>query len=157
MNHKYINTKTFDIIDNVFEVDEDIAESISLLNKKGYYTRYSCSGHVKDPRMYEMYKVNKSGEFDDKDLGFIVEDNKDYYQILMPNRYTSIYVMFDKKYKFDNLPDVFNTLDEEVTTIYKDIMYYENNIKKNSNDIESEIKKFNIKLLEWVKSLPIIK
>lgn len=157
MNHKYINTKTFDIIDNVFEVDEDIAESISLLNKKGYYTRYSCSGHVKDPRMYEMYKVNKSGEFDDKDLGFIVEDNKDYYQILMPNRYTSIYVMFDKKYKFDNLPDVFNILDEEVTTIYKDIMYYENNIKKNSNDIESEIKKFNIKLLEWVKSLPIIK
>lgn len=157
MNHKYINTKTFDIIDNVFEVDEDIAESISLLNKKGYYTRYSCLGHVKDPRMYEMYKVNKSGEFDDKDLGFIVEDNKDYYQILMPNRYTSIYVMFDKKYKFDNLPDVFYTLDEEVTTIYKDIMYYENNIKKNSNDIESEIKKFNIKLLEWVKSLPIIK
>ena len=157
MNHKYINTKTFDIVDNVFEVDEEIVESISLLNKKGYRTRYSCSGHVKDPRMYEMYRVKKSEEFDDKDLGFIVKDNKDDYEILMPNRYTSIYVMFDKKYEFDNLPNGFYILDDEVTTIYKDIMYYENNIKKKSSDIESEIKKSNVELLEWVKSLPIIK
>ncbi len=157
MNHKYIDTKTFDIVNNVFEVDEKIAESISLLNKKGYYTRYSCSGHVKDPRMYEMYRVKKSEKFDDKDLGYVVKDNEDDYEILMPNRYTSIYVMFDKKYEFDNLPIGFYTLDDEVTTIYKDIMYYENKIKKKSNDIESEIKKFNIKLLEWVKSLPIIK
>lgn len=37
----------------------------------------------------------------------------------MPNRYTSIYLMFDKKYEFDNVPIVFYTLDDEVTTIYK--------------------------------------
>ncbi len=156
MNHKYIDTKTFDIIDNVFEVDENIAESISLLNKKGYYTRYSCSGHVKDPRMYEMYRVKKSDEFDDKNLGFIVKDNKDDYEILMPNRYTSIYVMFDKKYEFKNLPIGFYTLNDEVTTIYKDIMYYENNIKKKSNDIQNEIDKSNLELLEWVKTLPMV-
>lgn len=157
MNHKYIDIKTFDIVNNVFEIDEDIAESISLLNKKGYYTRYSCSGHVKDSRMYEMYRVKKSEKLDDKDLGFIVKYNKDDYEILMPNRYTSIYVMFDKKYEFDNLPDGFYILDDEVTTIYKDIMYYENNIKKKSNDIQSEIDKSNYELLEWVKTLPMIK
>lgn len=56
---------------NKFEVDKDIAESISLLNKKGYYTRYSCSGHVKDPRMYEKYRVKKDEKFNDKDLGYI--------------------------------------------------------------------------------------
>lgn len=156
MNHKYIDTKTFDIIDNVFEVDENIAESIALFNKKGYYTRYSCSGHVKDPRMYEMYRVKKSDEFDDKNLGFIVKDNKDDYEILMPNRYTSIYVMFDKKYEFKNLPIGFYTLNDEVTTIYKDIMYYENNIKKKSNDIQNEIDKSNLELLEWVKTLPTV-
>lgn len=75
----------------------------------------------------------------------------------MPNKYTSIYVMFDKKYESDNLPIDFYTLDNEVTTIYKEIMYYENNINKKSNDIESEIDKSNVELLEWVKSLPIIK
>ena len=59
MNHKYINSKTFEIIDDVFEVDEDIAEAISILNKKGYYTKYCCSGHVKDPRLYESYPLEK--------------------------------------------------------------------------------------------------
>lgn len=104
---------------NKFEVDKDIAESISLLNKKGYYTRYSCSGHVKDPRMYEKYRVKKDERFNDKDLGYILKDDKDNYEILMPNRYTSIYLMFDKKYEFDNVPIGFYTLDDEVTTIYK--------------------------------------
>lgn len=75
----------------------------------------------------------------------------------MPNRYTSIYVMFDKKYEFDNVAIGFYTLDDEVTTIYKEIMYYENNIKKKSNDIQSEIEKSNLELLEWIKTLPIIK
>ena len=49
--------------------------------------------------------------------------------------------MFDKKYEFDNVAIGFYTLDDEVTTIYKEIMYYENNIKKKSNDIQSEIEK----------------
>lgn len=34
MNHKYINKETFEIVDNVFEVDEDISQTISILNKK---------------------------------------------------------------------------------------------------------------------------
>lgn len=52
MNHKYIDIKTFDIIDDVFEVDEYIAEAISILNKKGYYTKYCCSGHTFDDGRY---------------------------------------------------------------------------------------------------------
>ena len=39
---KYIDKTTFDIVENVFDVDDDIANSISILNKKGYYTQYSC-------------------------------------------------------------------------------------------------------------------
>ena len=65
----------------------------------------------------------------------------------MLNRYTKIYLMFDKKYEFDNVPIGFYTLDDEVTTIYKEIMYYENNIKKKSN----------LELLKWIKTLPMIK
>lgn len=157
MNHKYINTKTFEIVDDVFEVDNDIAEIISLLNKKGYYTRYSCSGHVKDPRIYEMYKIKKDEEFDDKTIGYLVKDSKDGYEILMPYRYTSVYIMFDKKYEFDKLPNGFYISYDEVTTIYKDVMYYNNGIKKKSNDIQIEIDKANNELLEWVKTLPMIK
>lgn len=51
--HKYINNNTYEIINNVFEVDDLMGETISILNKKGYHTLYCCSGHVKDHRLYE--------------------------------------------------------------------------------------------------------
>lgn len=51
--HKYLNGNTFEIVNDIFEVDDLIAETISILNKKGYHTLYCCSGHVKDPRLYE--------------------------------------------------------------------------------------------------------
>ena len=34
---KFIDVNTFEIVDNVFEVDDDIAETISILNKKSFY------------------------------------------------------------------------------------------------------------------------
>ena len=40
----------FEVVDSIpgyFEVDDDIALVIALLNKKGYITTYSCSGHNK--------------------------------------------------------------------------------------------------------------
>ena len=30
MNHKYLSIKTFEVIDNIIEVDEDIAETIII-------------------------------------------------------------------------------------------------------------------------------
>lgn len=31
-----------------FDVDDAIAEAIQILNRKGYYTLFSCSGHTDD-------------------------------------------------------------------------------------------------------------
>ena len=149
MNHKYINAKTFEITDEVFEVDEDIATTISLLNKKGYYTKYSCTGHVKDPRLYELYKLENVGEF--KSLGYIVDDNN----ILMPYTYTSVYIMFDNNYNFNNLPEGFYVSDDDNCIISCEIYYYDSNLKrKSANIIDEEIKTANTKLLKWANDLP---
>ena len=46
---KYINLETFEITTEepkIFEVDDEIAEAILLLNKKGYKTLFSCAGHT---------------------------------------------------------------------------------------------------------------
>ena len=48
MNHKYIDSNTFEIVNNIIEVDEDIAETISILNKKGYYTKFYGKYERKD-------------------------------------------------------------------------------------------------------------
>lgn len=55
---KYIDKKTFEIIDdsNYFEVDDNIANTISVLNKKGYKTKACCSGH-NDGR-FHMYRLS---------------------------------------------------------------------------------------------------
>ena len=45
----YIDKQNFNIsvdkVDNSFECDDMIADTVSLLNRKGYTTKYSCSGH----------------------------------------------------------------------------------------------------------------
>ena len=35
-------------IPTLVEIDDDILEHIRLLNEKGYYTEYCCSGHLDD-------------------------------------------------------------------------------------------------------------
>lgn len=155
MNHKYIDNKTFDIIDNVFEVDEDIAEAISILNKKGYYTKFCCSGHVKEPRLYEMYNRKNNILYKDSYLGHVVNKNDDNYDILMPYTFTAAYITFSDKYNFDYLPVGFTKVDG--FTIERIIEYYNNGKRKSSNYIDKEIKEVNRLLLSWANSLPLNK
>lgn len=153
MNHKYINNKTFEIVDDVFEVDEDIAQTISVLNKKGYHTKYCCSGHVKDTRLYEMYNVKNSEDSKIEFLGYIVNKKIDSYDVLMPYTFTTVYIMFDYDYNFNELPNGFKKKDNAIEKV---INYYTNNVKKDMCDIEKEIKNANDILLKWAVSLPSV-
>lgn len=64
----YINKDTFEIyenligyedeLDNYFECDEFIANTIQLLNTKGYKTNYCCAGHVYPEK--QRYKGNEA-------------------------------------------------------------------------------------------------
>lgn len=156
MNHKYINKETFELVNNIFEVDEDIAQTVSILNKKGYYTKYCCSGHTKDPRLYELCNVKNNDDFEYKTLGYMVNQEKDNYDIIMPYIYTSVYIMFKNNYNFDNLPEGFKKVSNDNVVDYvisKEIYYYENDKRKDWNTIDKEIKNANDKLLKWAISL----
>lgn len=157
MDHKYIDKETFEIVDNIFEIDEDIAETISVLNKKGYYTKYCCSGHVTNPRLYELYNVKNDDEFELKNLGYIVNKKDDNYDIIMPSIYTSVYIMFNTNYNFNNLPQGFHKVDNDSIEDYvisMEIYYYCDGKRKDWNDIYKEIKDANDKLFKWANSLP---
>lgn len=149
--HKYLNSNTFEIVNDIFEVDELIAETISILNKKGYHTLYCCSGHVKDPRLYEKYHMHKD-ELNGIHNYHIINEEDDYVDVLIPYQDTVVYIMFDKKYDFD-LPKSFRWIDDKTIYSYK-ISYYENNKKRNGNDIQKEIENVNNELLSWASSLP---
>lgn len=152
MNHKYLSSNNFEIVNNIFEVDEDIAKTISILNKKGYYTKFCCSGHIKDPRLYEMYNKKNDVVYDDFNLGYIVNNYEDGYDILIPYTFTTVYIMFNDNYNFINLPPGFRkTNDQIIETL---IHYYSNGKRKNWYDIDKEIKLANELLLKWALSLP---
>lgn len=69
--HKHVSANTQYTIDEcsccmnrnftAIELDPNIAEAISIFNKKGYYTKYCCEGHGKNKSEPYIY-------FEDKDV-----------------------------------------------------------------------------------------
>ena len=163
-NHKFIDSTTYEIIpdENIIEVDPDIALAISLLNQKGYKTIACCSGHAFDLTYYKQVK-----ELSLLDEEKIKEEYPEYYivgktdltfTLITPKVATCIYVMFAKDYHFASLPvDFVKETNESDCIIRKRINYYENHIRRNPNDVEKEIKKYNNLLLKWVRKLPKMK
>ena len=171
-NHKFIDALSYEIISDelIIEVDPDIAEAISLLNQKGYRTKASCSGHALDLAYYKQ--VCDISLLDEEEIKkdypeyYIVDKTDKTFTLIAPKPATSIYIMFEQDYHFASLPEDFvkepsfdNNLMEwsktEFDTIRKRIDYYENNVKRNPNDVQQEILKYNNLLLDWVRKLPI--
>ena len=148
MNHKYIDKNTFEIVDDVFEVDEEIAEVISVLNKKGYYTEYCCGGHIRDPRIYEMYKLYSDDE--NIKFGYVVDEDGDKVNVLLPQTFTGIYIKFKDKINF-LIPEGFNKYEDD--TIDKVIDFYTGDKKKSFKEIGKELEMAHKVLLEWAKKL----
>ena len=153
MSNKYINKKTYELLDNVFSVDEEIAETISLLNKKGYDTVSSCSGHIKEPVFYKrIYDIHEKINIDNVD-SYIVEKNKNTITILSTVSINSIYIKFDNNYIFKTIPQGFQ-YDSESNVIEHIIKNYSNDKRVPSNLLNSEMIKYNKLLFDWTKTLP---
>lgn len=162
-----IDRKTFEVCThaedhpNVFICDKAVAPAVALLNKKGYKTFSSCSGHYRiefyeyldeDIINLEKYKNNK------RIIIKKVKDNSfDYWKEIDK---TLLYILFTEKYDFDNLPNGFtlninNGLDYSRTCIECEISYYnESNEHKSMNDVLNEIDNKCKLLKEWVDNLP---
>ena len=180
MGYKYINTKTYEIIEDLdfFDVDEKIAETISILNKKGYKTLYSCQGH----NYKNIYKLTAEINFLEEVkkepncfIASIRENDFDYY---CEAEISSVYILFNGHYDFVELPEGFNyetaqeqkerdnslNLTEEMKKdfTYGDkisftmLFFKEGNIRKTDEEVESEIDYLNSILLNWAKKLPIL-
>ena len=169
MDHNSIIDKTtFEVCTHaedhpdVFVCDKPIAPVISLLNKKGYKTFASYSGHYKI-EFYEYFDedINNLKEYQNDEIIIIkkVKDNSfDYWQEVDK---TLLYILFDDNYEFDNLPKDFklttnNGRDYSRTCIECEISYYdESNQHKKMIDVLNEIDNKCEILREWAEKLPI--
>lgn len=169
MDHNSIIDKTtFEVCTHaedhpdVFVCDKPIAPAISLLNKKGYKTFASCSGHYKI-EFYEYFDedINNLKEYQNDERIIIkkVKDNSfDYWQEIDK---TLLYILFDDKYELNNLPSEFklytdNGTDYPRTCIECEISFYdENNEHRKMIDVLNEIDNKCEMLREWAEKLPI--
>ncbi len=148
----------------VFVCDKPIAPAISILNKKGYKTFASCSGHYRI-EFYEYFDedISKLKEYkqDDKIIIKKIKDNSfDYWKEIDK---TLLYILFTDKYEFSNLPSEFELyindgLDYPRTCIKCEINYYDKNNKHRKKiDVLKEIDYKCKLLIEWAENLPINK
>lgn len=163
LNSSYERTNT--LVENGFEVDEQIADIIILLNKKGYKTTNSCAGHYKEDTAYKEIvpknTVTKEEFFkylNQHDLKFLGEDENNYYYegIILGE---ATYIMFDKDVVLPFYPEGFD-FDEIGNDVSRRLpFYYDEEKAKNKKDqsiIELEIENAMKSLETWATKLPVI-
>lgn len=129
----FIDKETFEVYEEhpkVFSCDPKLGHIVSQLNKLGYKTLASCEGH------YEIREY---------DISYPKEKMK-----------TGIYVLFQGKCKFPNIPKdfVIEEWDEKTCLTYA-INYYDAfGHYKNRIEFEQEKSKYIKRLADWVKCLP---
>lgn len=130
-----------------FEVDENIALIIALLNKKGYKTTFCCSGHA-FPGISEFYADNEESFecliFSDlQDIRF--EGGR--YKALDRGNAKYCYIAFGEDYSFSELPEGF-TYDKSYKTIEKEYVS-----ESDTYELIQEIVDSMKALYEWTKGL----
>ena len=163
MDHNsLINRKTYEICKHeedckdYFICDKEIAPVISLLNKKGYITYASCSGHYKI-EFYEWFDedIKNLKEYQNNPRIIIKNIKEKTFDYWSEVENTGVYILFKEQYKFDCIPEKFiEEISNNRTCISSKIEFYDESGKKSRKTIEKEIQE-KCKILEnWVEKLP---
>ena len=163
MDHNsLINKKTYDICkhaedcNDYFICDKVIAPAISLLNKKGYTTYASCSGHYKI-EFYEWFDedIKNLEEFKNNPRIIIKKIKEKTFDFWSEIDKTMTYILFDKQYEFKTLPKGFKIDNSNgKTSIESETNFYDESGRKKKNIVEKEIEEKCKILKDWIEKLP---
>lgn len=153
-NGEILNTKTFDIIndDTLVSVDRGLARSISILNKKGYYTV-----HANLAKITTLFSItNLLYELKQSNLININNNKQNIKNIIESTIHVSTSIMFKEDYHFSNVPEGF-------INNHNTLSYFINVLKDSDNiefkellEMDKEREKSIEILEEWANSLPEI-
>ena len=122
-----LNSKTFDIDEreDIIPVDKQLAKTISILNKKGYYTEMFNRARISKPFLIGAI----IHDLVEEELLEINDDTKDKIKnIIKQSDYESTLIIFKEEYKFNNLPKGYKLIGKELS--------YNLSTLKDSEDIE---------------------
>ena len=122
-----LNSRTFEIgkEKDIIPVDEQLANTLSILNKKGYYTEIFNRARISKTFLVGaiIHDLKEQG------LLAVTNQTKDIIKnIIKQSDYESTLIIFKEKYNFDKLPDGFKLIDRD--------LFYNIEVLKNNDDIE---------------------
>lgn len=157
-----IDKETFEVCTHaedhpkVFVCDKLIAPVIAKLNKKGYETFASCSGHYKiEYYEYLDEPIDKLKEYQKNSRIIIKKINNDTFDYWIEVDSTTTYILFSKRYDFKSVPNDFYIENNDRTYIGSETSFYdENENHRKMADVLNEIDKKCEILQKWVDNLP---
>ena len=148
-----LNSKTFDIEEtkDIISVDEQLAKTISILNKKGYYTEMCNRARITKP--FLMGAIIH--DLIEEKLLEINADTKDKIKnIIKQSDYESTLIIFKEEYKFDNLPNGYKLISKELIYNLSTLEECDDIRFKSLVDLDHEHNKSLKDLEEWANRLP---
>lgn len=109
-----LNSKTFDIEEReyIIPVDNQLAKTISILNKKGYYTEMFSRARISKPFLIGAI----IHDLVEEELLEINDNTKDKIKnIIKQSDYESTLIIFKEEYKFNNLPKGYKLIGKELS------------------------------------------
>lgn len=124
-----------------FDVDDQIAELISILNKKGYYTQFCCAGHPVKEDLAEGLPPDLYIKFTDK--GWLnLFSTPDFMKKETRAKVIRLKIVLKDFLRYiPNVPKKYQTLQSLVNDTLVD-------------DIENYLEEHRQRLLDWAKGLP---
>lgn len=161
----YVSKRDFKVhseLKDFIPCDFELAECIASLNERGYETVACCAGHYNPGfYLYQNVKIDELDEYKGDSHVIITEVREDGFDMWSERLASHIYVLFNKMYSFENLPEGFTLEDFEATSgterciLECDVNYYDENGKmRKMKDVYEELDYRQKKLTAWAKSLP---
>ena len=150
-----------------FFVDESIAQAVSELNKKGYFTKYCCSGHLlknRKPVKFTQSKVTldsipQKKQYLSPKNGFLkIAEDEENILFLSKGACSQSYITFADGIELYSAPEGFFIYSDEHNIIRADVeCCIEENGKLrfiNDNEAREQLRQISKNLLNWANSLP---
>lgn len=152
-NYVCLKNNSFDLDDKCFAVDKQLAKTIEILNKKGYYTEICSKASI----FHAFLVSNIFHDLMEEKLIIVDKQTKEKLINLINHfDYESTIILFKEKYPFEYLPKGYKLFDKNLDYNLS-ILKTDKAIKfKSLIELEKELNK-SLKLLEsWAEKLPNI-